>query len=233
MLKRPILPADETTLEVRDYLRGKVPRLQPPGSDKSKIVTAADWEKESERIRQDVLKNVVFQGEAAKWRDAKTKVEWLDTIHEKGYRIKKLRYEILPGFWIPALLYEPAILEGKLAVSLAVNGHDGNGKAAEYKQMRCINMAKRGMIVLNVEWLGMGQLRSAGNRHAVMNQLTCVLVGVGPFFLEMRDWTSCLITNVLIRNVAVSGSAAVGRQSRSAAWTRVTLTNPVAGYSSF
>src|SRR5439155_19297437 len=38
--------------------------------------------------------NVVFRGEAAKWRDAKTKVECLDTIACDGYRIKKLRYEI-------------------------------------------------------------------------------------------------------------------------------------------
>src|SRR3954465_11354664 len=78
-LKRPLLPADDVTSEVRDYLRPKVPRLQPPTTEKSAIKTAADWEKEAERIRQEVLKNVVFRGEATKWRDAKTKVEWLDT----------------------------------------------------------------------------------------------------------------------------------------------------------
>src|SRR5262245_5956053 len=114
VLKRPLLPADDVTSEVRDYLRPKIPRLQPPGTEKSTIKTAADWEKEAERIRQEVLKNAVFRGEAAKWRDAKTKVEWLDTIPGEGYQIKKVRYEILPDFWIPALLYEPAQLEGKV-----------------------------------------------------------------------------------------------------------------------
>ena len=37
----------------------------------------------------------------------------------------------------------------------------GSAKAAEYKQKRCINLAKRGIIALNVEWLGMGQLHAA------------------------------------------------------------------------
>src|SRR6516165_5097761 len=170
-LKRPLLPADEVTLEVRDHVRPKIPRLEPPGSDKSPVKTAADWEEKSDRLRRDALSKVVFRGLAANWRDAKTRVEWLDSTAEPGYKLKKLRYEILPDFWIPALLYEPDKLEGKVPVSLAVNGHDGNGKAADYKQIRCINMAKRGIIVLNVEWLGMGQLRGAGYRHAVMNQL--------------------------------------------------------------
>ena len=54
---------------------------------------------------------------------------------------------------------------------LNVNGHDGGGKAADYKQTRCINQALKGMIALNVEWLGMGQLRGEGFSHARMNQL--------------------------------------------------------------
>ena len=33
-----------------------------------------------------------------------------------GYRIKKLRYEALPGLWVPALLYEPTQLDGKVPV---------------------------------------------------------------------------------------------------------------------
>jgi len=237
-LKRPVLPADDVMLEVRDYVQAKVPRLHPPGSEKSSIKTAADWEKESERIRQDVLKNVVFRGEAAKWRDAKTKVEWLDTLPGEGYRIKKLRYEILPNFWIPALLYEPEKLADKVPVSLAVNGHDANGKAAEYKQIRCINMAKRGMIVLNVEWLGMGQLRSPGNRHSVMNQLDlCGSSGLAPFYLSMSRGLDILLAHEKAdpKRVAVSGLSGGGWQTItiSSLDTRVTLSNPVAGYSSF
>jgi len=237
-LKRPLFPADEVTLEVRDHVRPKIPRLHPPGSDQCPVKTAADWEKESERLRQEVLTKIVFRGEAARWRDAKTRVEWLDTIPMDGYRIKKVRYEILPDFWIPALLYEPDKLEGKLPVSLAVNGHDGNGKAADYKQIRCINMAKRGMIVLNVEWLGMGQLRGAGYRHGVMNQLDlCGSGGLAPFFLSMSRGLDLLLAhpNADPKRVAVSGLSGGGWQTITITSLdpRVTLSNPVAGYSSF
>lgn len=238
LLKRPLLPADDVTLEVRDYLRPKVPRLIPPGSDKSPVKTAADWEKESERLRQETLKKVVFRGEAANWQKAKTRVEWLDSIPGEGYTLKKVRYEILPDFWIPALLYEPTKLEGKVPVSLAVNGHDGKGKAADYKQTRCINMAKRGMIVLNVEWLGMGQLGTAGNRHAVMNQLDlCGSSGLAPFFLSMSRGLDLLLAhpNADPKRVAVSGLSGGGWQTITISGLdpRVTLSNPVAGYSSF
>jgi dienelactone hydrolase len=238
LLKRPLLPANDVTLEVREYVRPKIVRLHPPASDKTAVRTAADWEREAERIRQDVLKNVVFRGEAAKWRDAKVKVEWLETLPGDGYRIKKVRYEILPDFWIPALLYEPEKLEGKAPVSLAVNGHDGNGKVADYKQIRCINMVKRGMIVLNVEWLGMGQLRGAGYRHAVMNQLDlCGSSGLAPFYLSMSRGLDLLLAhpNADPKRVAVSGLSGGGWQTItiSSLDPRVTLSNPVAGYSSF
>jgi hypothetical protein len=237
-LKRPVLPGDEVTLEVRDHVRPKVARLHPPGTEKSTVRTAADWTREAERLRQEVLARVVFRGEAAKWRDAKTRVEWFDTLPLSGYRIKKLRYEILPDFWIPALLYEPEKLDGKVPVSLAVNGHDGNGKVADYKQIRCINMVKRGMVVLNVEWLGMGQLRGPGFRHGVMNQLDlCGSSGLAPFFLSMSRGLDILLAhpNADPKRVAVSGLSGGGWQTIivSSLDPRVTLSNPVAGYSSF
>ena len=237
-LRQPILPANTAINEVRDYLRPKIPRLYPPGSAKSTVKTADDWIKEADRIRQTVLDNVVCRGEAKKWRAAKTKVVWLDTLPGEGYHIKKLRYEILPNFWIPALLYEPDKLEGKVPVSLSVNGHDSVGKAVDYKQTRCINMAKRGMIVLNVEWLGMGQLRVPGDRHGVMNQLDlCGSTGLAPFFLSMSRGLDILLAHPHAdpKRVAVNGLSGGGWQTItiSSLDTRVTLSNPVAGYSSF
>ena len=107
------------------------------------VKSIAEWEPYAERMRRDTLAKVVFRGAAAAWRDAKVNVEWAETIDGgPGYKIKKLRYEALPGLWIPALLYEPEKLNGKVALGLAVNGHDPLGRAAKYKQIRCINMAK-------------------------------------------------------------------------------------------
>ena len=42
--------------------------------------TPDEWQGYADRIRQQVLDRVVFRGEAARWRDAQTRVEWFDTI---------------------------------------------------------------------------------------------------------------------------------------------------------
>ena len=203
------------------------------------VHSVAEWEKHADRIRKDVLDNVVFRGEAANWRTAKTKVEWLETIDGgPGYKIKKLRYEALPGLWIPALLYEPANLSGKVPVCLAVNGHDRNGKATDYKQMRCINLAKRGMLVLNVEWFHMGQLRTPTFEHYVLNQIDlCGTSGLAPFYLAMTRALDILLAlpRADSERVAVSGLSGGGWQTIfvSSLDMRVNLCNPVAGYSGF
>ena len=232
LLAREIIGQNLALAEVQAYTENRVP-LMPA------LTSAAEWEKEATRLRRDVLDNVVFRGEARAWRDARTKVEWLDTIPGgPGYSIRKLRYEALPGLWLPALLYLPEKLSGKSPVHLAVNGHDAVGKAAPYKQLRCINLAKRGVISLNVEWLNMGQLRSPGFTHYSMNQLDlCGSSGIAPFYLAMSRGLDILLAlpGADTARVAVSGLSGGGWQTIfiSSLDTRVTLANPVAGYSSF
>lgn len=237
ILSKPILDPALPQKEVEAFCDARVRRL--PAESAPERASPEAWLKYAEQIRQDVLKNVVFRGEAVKWRDAECKVEWLDTIDGgEGYKIKKLRYEALPGLWIPALLYEPVKLEGKVPVFLNVNGHDGAGKAAGYKQIRCINMAKRGMVVLNVEWFGMGQLKGPNFGHYKMNQLDlCGTSGLAPFYLAMSRGLDILLKHphVDATRVGVSGLSGGGWQTItiSSLDTRVTLCNPVAGYSSF
>ena len=232
LLARNIIGPNLALAEIQSYTENRVP-LMPA------LKSAAEWANEAARLRREALTDVIFRGEASQWRDAKSKVEWLDTIAGgPGYTIRKLRYEALPGLWIPALLYLPEKITGKVPVHLAVNGHDALGKAAPYKQIRCINLAKRGVISLNAEWLGMGQLRSPGFAHYTMNQLDlCGSSGIAPFYLAMSRGLDLLIAlpEADPQRVAVSGLSGGGWQTIfiSALDTRVTLANPVAGYSSF
>lgn len=233
LLSHPILEKGQPERESRAFCDPKVPRMP-------KLTALDEWKAFADNTRHDALENIVFRGALAKqWRDAKTEVEWLDTIEGgAGYSIKKLRYEALPGLWIPALLYQPDKPGAKMPVHLAVNGHDPVGKAAPYKQIRCINLAKRGIASLNVEWLGMGQLRADGFVHARMNQLDlCGVSGLAPFYLSMSRGLDILLAlpNADPARVAVSGLSGGGWQTItiSSLDTRVTLANPVAGYSSF
>jgi len=231
-LSKEIIAPTRTLEETQVYCATRVPPVP-------KCDTLAEWEQHAKRIRQEVLERAVFRGEAAKWRDAKLKVEWQEAIAGgAGYSIRKLRYEALPGLWIPALLYVPDTLTGKVPVFLNVNGHDRDGKAAKYKQTRCINLAKRGILALNVEWLGMGQLRSDGFSHGRMNQLDLTgTSGLAPFFLAMQRGLDLLLSHEQAdpTRVGVAGLSGGGWQTIiiSSLDTRVTLANPVAGYSSF
>ncbi len=231
-LAKPILEEGTPQKEVEAFCATRVLPLVHP-------TTEDEWKKMADKLRKETLDRVVFRGEAAKWKELPLKIDWLEEIDGgPGYKIKKLRYEVLPGLWIPALLYVPDKLDGKQLAFMNVNGHDGAGKAAPYKQLRCINLAKRGITVLNLEWFGMGQLRDGGFSHARMNQLDlCGTSGLAPFYLAMSRGLDILLAqpNVDPARVGVSGLSGGGWQTIiiSALDTRVTLCNPVAGYSSF
>jgi hypothetical protein len=231
-LDRHLLDSIIPLEEVQAFIGSRI----PPMPD---VRTVGEWEQYATRARAQALERAVFRGEAAHWRELPTRPVWGDTIAGgPGYTIKKLRYEAVPGLWIPALLYEPTVFkEQKVPVSLAVNGHDKKGKFADYKQIRCINQAKRGMIVLNMEYLGMGELIGPDFDHGRMNQIDlCGTSGVATFYLAMSRGLDILLAHEHAdpARVAVQGLSGGGWQTItiSAFDTRVTLTNPVAGYSS-
>lgn len=233
LLKAPLLDAQVPQVEVERFCEARVPKLPEAGS-------LEQWQQMTDQWRAGMFEKVIFRGAAAEWRKAPLQVEWLDEIEGgPGYRIKKLRYQVLPGLTVPALLYEPNGLQGKAPVVMNVNGHDrADGKAADYKQTRCINQVKRGMIALNVEWLGMGQLNSEGFVHYRMNQLDlCGTAGIAPFYLALERGLDVLLSHEHAdhERVAVAGLSGGGWQTIfiSSLDTRVTLANPVAGYSSF
>jgi dienelactone hydrolase len=231
-LARPILAERQTFAEAQAFCLARVPRMPA-------IATAEQWRKQVEQYRAEVKSKVIFRGEAAGWRTAKTEVVWLETLETgAGYRIKKLRYEAAPGLWVPALLYEPENAAGKVPAVLNVNGHDAQGKAAEYKQIRCINQAKRGMLALNVEWFGMGQLHTPGFRHDLINAIDLTgTSGISVHMLMLQRGLDVLALhpNADPERMAVTGLSGGGWQTifLSGLDARVGLTNPVAGYSSF
>jgi len=233
LLAREIIGSTLPLWEVQRYCELHVVRMPS-------VRTPAEWAGIAARLREAVLAQVVFRGEAAAWRDAEARVEWLETLPGgPGYRIRTLRYEALPGLWVPSLLYEPEALAGKVPVVLNVNGHVGApGKAVPYKQLRCINLAKRGILALNVEWPGMGQLATEGFYHYRMNQIDlCGTSGIAVHYLYLKRGLDVLLAHAHAdpARVGVTGLSGGGWQTLfiSALDPRVTLANPVAGYSSF
>jgi dienelactone hydrolase len=231
LLSKEILGPRQATVEVQAYAEAHTPVMPA-------FRSAGEWQQYAQRLRTRVLDEVVLRGEAKRWGNAPGRVEWLGTIAGDGYRIRKLRFEAVPGFWVPALLYEPAKLQGKVPAVLNVNGHEGDGKAIPYIQARCINLAKRGILALNPEWIGKGELSSRGYEHTRLQQLDlCGTSGVGVFYLSLKRSLDILVAHehADAQRVAVTGLSGGGWQTimLSALDPRVKLTNPVAGYSSF
>lgn len=232
VLSRPILEPNLPTVEVQVYTANRVLPLPP-------VATAAAWAEEAARLRRRVLDEVVLRGEAKAWDAAKTRVEWLDVIEtSEGYRIRKLRYEAIPGFWLPGLLYEPTRLTGKVPVVLNVNGHEKTGTATPYIQERCINLAKRGILAFNPEWIGRGQMNVPALSHYRLNQLDlCGTSGISLFHLGLRRALDLALAHAHAdpSRVAVTGLSGGGWQTifLGALDERVRLINPVAGYSSY
>lgn len=160
ILGKPLETPDVVSFQLRQYLYQRLPRLPSPAS-------AQQWLAESRRLRKHLADDVIFHRWPREWVDAPPKFENLGVIESgHGYRMRKLLYEIVPGFRSTAILYEPERVEGKSPAVLNDIGHEYEiGNAAVYKQKRCINRALHGMFALSAEWLGCGELNSPENRH--------------------------------------------------------------------
>lgn len=115
-LDRPLLDPNQPLVEAQVYTGSRVP-LMPTFS------SADVWDTYATRLRKRVLDEVVFRGRAREWRTPDRKVEWTETLTGPGYRLRKFRFEFVPGFWTSGLLYEPEKLSGKVPVVMNVNGH--------------------------------------------------------------------------------------------------------------
>lgn len=227
-LARPIVSPEVAQFEMGQYLQARTPSLP----------AAADWSmRKSNFLRSRFLDEVVFKGAPREWANWKARVEYTETLEPApDYRIRKLRYEALPGLWIPAALYEPTTLKGKVPVVLNVNGHVGPpGKAIEYEQIRCIHLARCGMIAIHPEWFSFGELGGKGYGHNTLAYLDLVGVsGLSTFFLAMRGGVDALLDhpNADPARVAMTGLSGGGWQTitLSSLDPRITLSAPNAGY---
>jgi dienelactone hydrolase len=188
-LLEPSFQPPAITLELQRYLMKRIPKLPSASS-------AEEWKAEAQKLRRHMLEDIAFHGWPREWVDAAPRFEESGIIETgKGYRLRKLRYEIVPGFESTAILYEPESLSGRVPAILNVHGHDPLGKAAEYKQKRCINFAKRGVLALSLEWPGFGELSQPENAHDYGAHLDLVGANaLGFFYLAMRRGLDYLAT---------------------------------------
>jgi len=231
ILEQEIQPVPVVAFQLSQYLTGRIPKLPSPGS-------AEEWTSEERRWREHILKDIAYHGWPTEWVEAAPKFEDLGVVETgQGYRWHKLRFEIVPGFNSTAILYEPEHLAGKVPAIVNVNGHDPLGNAAEYKQKRCINFAKRGILALSLEWMGCGELHLPENAHDFGAHLDLVGANeLGLFYLAMRRGVDYLVSlpQVDRTRLGVTGLSGGGWQAiiLGALDERVKVAVEVAGFGS-
>jgi hypothetical protein len=233
LLKDEIMPPAVAKFQIQQYLVEHA--AKPPQVP----ANSAQWTSEAARLRQHLLEDVVYHGWPKEWISSQPKFEEVKVIETgAGYRIVKLRYEIVPGFESSALLYEPDKLSAKMPAILNLHGHVGPpGLTVEFKQKRCINYARHGIIALSLEWFSYGELGNPENEHWYGAHLDLVgSNGIGIFYLAMRRGLDYLYNdpNVDRNRIGVTGLSGGGWQTivLSSLDERVKVANPVAGFSS-
>src|SRR5580704_4431037 len=180
-LQAQVQTPEVTYFQLQRYLMMRISTPHAPGRPE-------EWNTAGQKLRKHVLEDIIYHGWPQDWVAAPPHFEQTEVMETgKGYRLRKFRYEIVPGFTSTAILYEPEVMQGKVPAILNVIGHEPNGNAVEYEQKRCINFAKRGILALSLSRIGLGELAQAENAHDYTAQLDLVgTSAVGVFYLSMR-----------------------------------------------
>ena len=230
-LAAPVQPPAVTQYQLEQYLMHRIPALPA-------LSTSQQWTAEEDRLRRHILNDTVFHGWPREWVDAAPHFEEVGVIETgHGYRIRKFRYEIVPGFLSTALLYEPEKISGRMPAILNLIGHEPEGTAVEYEQKRCINFAKRGIVALNLGWMEFGDLSQPENAHDYAAALD--LVGsnaMGLFYLTMKRGLDYLAASPQVDSsrIGATGLSGGGWQTvvLSALDPRISVSVEVAGIGS-
>jgi Acetyl xylan esterase (AXE1) len=231
LLEKPVQPTAVTAYQVQTYLMKHITKPALPA-------TAEQWSAEAARFRKHILEDIAYHGWPEDWINSAPRFEQTDVIETThGYRLRKLRYEIVPGFYSTAILYEPERINGRIPAILNLVGHDPLGNVVEYEQKRCINFAKQGMLALSLGWPGFGELGQPENSHDFGGQLD--LVGsnaLGFFYLIERRGLDYLasLPQTDPKRIGVTGLSGGGWQTLmiSALDPRVNVMVEVAGFGS-
>ena len=113
------------------------------------VKTKGDWQ-----ARQKLIKNKLNEIIGPFPKKEALNPEITGIVQKDGYRIEKIIYEPVPGYYEAGCLYIPDNLNGKAPAILNVIGHDQIGYKEQYYQVIITNLVKKGMIVFVIDPLG-------------------------------------------------------------------------------
>jgi hypothetical protein len=82
-------------------------------------------------------------------------VKQFGTISFAGFRLEKIAYESIPGFWVIANIYVPTASNGPFPAVVLTPGHGSSGKLELWDWGA--NLARLGILALAYDSLGEGE----------------------------------------------------------------------------
>ena len=117
----------------------------------AQIQTRADAERRKAMVREKILRLIGGLPES----HGPVAVKQFGTISGDGFRVEKIAYESLPGFWVTADVYVPAASTGPFPVVVLAPGHGAAGKLEHWSWG--VNLARNGIASLAYDPFGQGE----------------------------------------------------------------------------
>ena len=118
----------------------------------AQLHTREDWKNRQQTVQKKLMEMV---GPFPEKTPLNAKVT--EVLQKDGYRVEKLIYESLPGFYVTAGLFLPDKLKGKAPAVLFCSGHSELAFRSETYQQMILNLVKKGFIVLAFDPVGQGE----------------------------------------------------------------------------
>jgi dienelactone hydrolase len=118
----------------------------------AKLNTKSEWMK-----RQAFVKDKIFElvGPFPERTPLNPKIT--GTIKKEGYRVEKIVFEAMPGYYVTGCIYVPDGIKGKVPAILNVCGHNPDAFRMPIYQVINYNLVKKGMIVFAIDPPGQGE----------------------------------------------------------------------------
>ena len=118
----------------------------------AKLTTKSDWMNRQNLVKEKLMKIV---GPFPEKTPLNPKIT--GTIKRDGYRIDKIIYEAMPGYYVTGCLYVPEGVKGKVPAIVNVIGHNQEAFRNELYQVINYNLVKKGMMVFAIDPPGQGE----------------------------------------------------------------------------
>lgn len=127
-------------------------QLETRRTEVNNLKTLEDWQKRQSVVRRKLLE---IMGPFPERTPLNARVTGV--LIRDGYRVEKLIFESIPGYYVTAALFIPDNIKGKAPAILNAIGHSPQSFRRDIYQNFIINLVKKGFVVLAYDQIGQGE----------------------------------------------------------------------------